>query len=152
MRAIATRLLLLAAVLFVFGCGDNNSPNVNGNWVATTTSNAGGQALTITFAMQEGTANGNTAPVTFSNFTFTPTNSCFDNTANASGTITEPVQAGATRNMTVDLFSGAGGTGNHAVLTLTIDPSNNAMNGTYSLTGTVNACNSDNGSIIVNRQ
>ncbi len=153
MRTIGTRLLLLAVVLFAFGCGDNNSPNVSGNWVANTTSTGGGTALTITFTMQEGTASGNTTPVTFSNFTFTPTNNCFDNTnANATGTITAPVQSGANRTMSVDLWSAAGATGNHAVLTLTIDPSNNSMTGTYALTGVVGGCNSDNGNITVNRQ
>ncbi len=152
MRTTAIRLLFLAIALFALGCSDNNAANVSGNWQAVTTSAAGGQALTIQFAMQEGTANGNTTPVTFSGFTFSPTNNCFDNTnANATGTITAPVQAGASRSMTIDLWSQAAATGNHAVLTMTIDPSNNSATGTYTLTGVTNGCNPDNGSVTFTR-
>jgi hypothetical protein len=153
MRTIGIRLLLLSFALFAFGCGSSNSANISGNWLATTTSQAGGQALTINFTMQEGTANGNTTPVTFSNFTFSPTNNCFDNTnANATGTITAAVQAGANRTMSIDLWSAPAATGNHAVLTMTIDPSNNSATGTYNITGIVGGCNPDNGSVTFTRQ
>lgn len=152
MRTFGSWLVLLFIALFTFGCGDSNSPDVSGNWEAATTSATGGQALTIGFTMQEGTATGNTTPVTFSGFTLTPTTDCFDNAnANATGTITAPVQAGGNRTMIIDLWSQPGATGNHAVLTMTLDPSNNSATGTYALTGVTNGCNSDNGSVTFNR-
>jgi hypothetical protein len=154
MRTTGIRLLLLAFTLLAFGCGNSDSANVDGNWVAVTTSNTGAASVTINFNMQEGTANGTTTPVTFTTFTFTPTsNVCFPNgaNANATGTITAPVQPGGNRTMVVDLWSDPGQTGNHATINVTIDPSNNSASGSYSLTGAINGCNSDNGGINLSR-
>lgn len=154
MRIPLFRLLPLALALFAFGCGTSDSANLNGNWVAGTSSNTGSQALTINFALQEGNTVGNSTDVTVSGFTFNPTsNNCFpdSSTVNAIATITAAAQSGGSRTMIMDLWSQPNQTGNHATYNLTIDPSNNSATGTYSLIGVTTGCNSDNGTVNLNR-
>ncbi len=152
MRITARLAILLAAALLAAGCGSNTPSDVSGNWTATTTSTQGGQSLTFTFSMQEGAANGNTSPVTFSNLSFTTVNPCFDNTASMTGQITP----GNPRLLAVDMFSGANNTGNHMAMNLSIANDNNSATGNgngqgYVLTGGTNGCTNDVGTIVFTR-
>ncbi len=150
-RRTGTFAVLLATVLFIVGCGNNNSPDISGNWTATTTSTSGGSAITFTMTMQEGAANGNTAPVTISNINFVTQNNCFTSSSVGSGTITTTT-AGQPRDLAIDIFSGAGNTGNHAALALTVPTDNNSASGTYTLTGGTGACtNNDAGNVTLTR-
>lgn len=148
MRTVRWIVLWFATALFVAGCGTNAPTDVTGNWLGSSTSTAAGPSLSFTFSMQEGTSNGNTIPVTFSNLAFQTANNCFDNTATILGNITPAIP----RTFAIDIFSGANMTGNHDVLHLVIAADNNSATGTYNLTGGVNGCNNDAGNVTFTRQ
>ena len=149
MRHLRTFLLLAAALVLIAGCGTSSSPDLTGSWLGQTTSGGGGTAVTFTITMQEGALNGNSAPVTISNFVFQTQNSCFDNTATASGTVT----TGTPRTLSGNVASGPGNPGNSLTFNMQVAADNNSASGTYSLVGGNGGCiANDTGSLTFTRQ
>ena len=140
-------VLLIALGLFLVGCGGGNSTtgNINGNWTATLTNTDGSPAFsfTTTFTQSGGT------DVAVSKFTFTSTSPCFVSGATETGSfmLSGNFNGSVSGSLGLTIQSGdpAGNT-----LTLQGTVKNNAILGTWTLSGATSGC-TGNGSFTITR-
>ena len=127
--------LVLAAILAA--CGSSSSSNsINGNWRATLTDASGNPAFGFTTALTE---NGN--GVSGSNLTFTTATPCFGSDATETGGFSLSGNANGVQSggFTLSVQSGASSNGSNT-LNLNGTLNNNAISGTWTLSGTGTGC------------
>ena len=130
-------VLLLALGLLLAACGGGNSSpgNINGSWTATLTDTDSSPAFSFTTSLTQS----NGADVAVANFTFTTSSPCFVSgeteagsfalSGNFNGNVT------GTFGMTIESGTPSGNT-----LTLQGAVKNNAISGTWTLSGVTSGC------------
>jgi hypothetical protein len=142
-------VLLTAFALFLVGCGGENSNpgsgNINGNWTATLNDTGSSPVFTFTTSFHQG---GGTE-VTVSNFTFTTSSPCFvsGGTETASFMLSGNFSGNVTGSFELNIQSE---TPSGNTLTLQGTVQNNAISGTWSLSGTTSGC-TGNGNFTLTR-
>ncbi len=129
-------LLMLGLTLTACGGGSSSSPNtINGNWTATLTNPDGAPAFAFTTSLSQssGTA------VTVTNLSFTTSTSCFSSGGTETGSF---VLSGNFNGSVTGAFQMIvqSGTPSGNTLTLQGNVNNNAVTGTWILTGVTAGC------------
>ena len=128
-------LIALGLLLGACGGGKSSSGNINGNWTATLTNTDSSAAFgfTTSFTQSSGTE------VTVTNFTFTTSSSCFASGGTEIGSfaLSGDFNGNVTGAFGMTIQSG---TPSGNTLTLQGTVKNNAISGTWTLTGVTSGC------------
>jgi hypothetical protein len=149
MRRLGIVLLTSALSLFLAGCGGGNTGpgggNINGNWTATLSDSGNSPVFTFTTSFHQG---GGT-DVTVTNFTFTTSSPCFvsGGTETASFVLSGNFNGNVTGTFELSIQSD-NPSGN--TLTLQGTVKNNAISGTWTLSGVTSGC-TGNGNFTITR-
>lgn len=130
--------LLISLGLVLSGCGggDSTTPgNINGNWTATLTNTDGTPAFAFTTTFTQAGANG----LNLTNFTFTTTSPCFVSGETTIGTFSLSGNFNGSVSGLFGLTIQSGSPGGNT-LTLSGTVRNNAITGTWTLTGISSGC------------
>ncbi len=131
MKALAVALLLTLA-LALAGCGSgSNAGNINGNWSAALTNPDGTPAFAFTTTISQTGNNG----VSFSNFNFTTSGSCFNSPVSETGSFVVSGNFQGNVQGSYQMTISTTFPSNNNVLTLQGTAHGNAISGTWTLTG-----------------
>jgi hypothetical protein len=128
-------MIAVGLVLGACGGGSSNSGNINGNWTATLTNTDNSPAFGFTTSLTQSSG----TDVTVANFNFTTSSPCFasGDTETGSFTLSGNFNGNVTGGFGMTIQSG---TPSGNTLTLQGTVKNNAVTGTWTLTGVTSGC------------
>jgi len=138
--------ILLSFLVVLAACGGgNNSGNINGNWTAALTSTTGGTQFAFTTNITEVSG----SSLSFTNFRFTTSGSCFTSPTTETGSFVFSGDFNGNVTGQYQMTISTEFPSNNNVLTLTGGVNGNTVSGTWTLTGGAGC--TGNGTFTMNR-